>query len=83
MAQAEASRAVFQGLRRWKMRPATRESSPMTITFESVLAEGGLLWQLFASLLAHHVLGIPVGPVFVVLSAGALLVLAVGSRGAS
>jgi len=33
-----------------------------------------------AGLLAHHVLGVPVGPVFVTLAAGALFVLAVCGR---
>jgi hypothetical protein len=38
------------------------------------------LRQLFAGLLAHHVLGVPVWPVLVALPAGTFLVLAVGRR---
>src|SRR6267378_4318853 len=39
------------------------------------------LRRLFAGLLRHHVLGVPVGPVLVALPPGALLVLAVGGLG--
>jgi hypothetical protein len=39
--------------------------------------------QLRPSLFRHHVRGVPVGPVLVALSSGALLVLAVGGLGTS
>jgi hypothetical protein len=43
----------------------------------ALLERRGSLRQLFAGLLAHHILGVPVGPVRISL-AGALLVLPVG-----
>src|SRR5882724_12052230 len=53
---------------------ATHDSLPCRVLSRS-------LRQLFAGLLARHVLGVPVRPILVALPPGALLVLAVGGLG--
>src|SRR5580765_1135545 len=57
--------ARFFGVRWLRLLPLSIKSS-------------GSLRQLSASLLRHHVRGVPVGPVFVALAAGTLFVLPVG-----
>ena len=54
---------------------ATSEAPPVAVT---VVAE--LFRRLLAGLRGHQVFGVPVRPVFIVLSAGPLLVFAVGRR---